>query len=605
MTNKKIIFDEKSLKHLTEKIVNAIPNELSKLDNDNSFVSEDYVREKVERTSESKRMKSAKEGKDAIISDSGISNVKTWSSSKIDSFILENNKEIDWQDVPKSFNPTVEHTIDGVMKEVEIFGNTWQDRDSRNIFDGSVSILWIDVDGTVKEGSTNYSVITNIDVGKKYVINKTFGVSWYCFLDNTNRIVGKAENSTKTVEAPPNSKKLLWYIAPRGIHREDLSGVQIEEGSESTEYEPYHKGDLSDIRHVGEYDEESGKYKVEIVSGTTKLNREIEKSDILASFVDTTPYDWKLIYVKKELCEKIISILNNEVKSLGEVENIYDYYYIDGNKAWVCVGRAKDSITLDMALENLNSKIKSSKQTLLLPYPLSKIGNVQDRLYWDGEKYVVEKNIYKIILNGEEDWKAHGFGAVWNYQDKIPEINHIQSSNNLHIYMNNRISQQKLGTTGVSHLSISKDSLPNGTPLREIFVYIEGYTNNSQGVDMTKQWLSQNNIDMYYQLRTPQLIETDTTEQIFIPTYKNKTYFFIKGGLDGEIKGKVPVDKEAAISNLVFANQNLKNDFRYQQLEDNKQDEKLSHINSNLSTAFSLIQKASILPEVEETEDNE
>ena len=65
-------------------------------------------------------------------------------------------------------------------------------------------------------------------------------------------------------------------------------------------------------------------------------------------------------------------------------------------------------------------------------------------------------------------------------------------------------------------------------------------------------------IDETLVLETSQLIETNITEKIMIPSYKDVTHLFVTGGIDGGVQAKFPLDGGKAIQDLSTKNIALK-----------------------------------------------
>lgn len=63
-----------------------------------------------------------------------------------------------------------------------------------------------------------------------------------------------------------------------------------------------------------------------------------------------------------------------------------------------------------------------------------------------------------------------------------------------------------------------------------------------------------NGIDVYYVKNTPQLIETNITKEILLPSYKDKTHCVVTGEIEGSIKAKAPLDGGKAIQSLSAKN---------------------------------------------------
>ena len=553
MENKKLILDKENIKYMLEKTLN-------------------FSSKKKQRSENS-----------SCINDNTISKEKTWSSEKISDFTLK-NIDTTWTEI-KDTNPSVNFTKEGHMKEVEIFGNTWQDTEGNNLINLSDAKQGIfnNSTGDYEEASEIENVIDKFivveDVENFYFhVNKqteqgkgTYCLVLYCY-DTNKKYLG--ENSRVLISS---EKATITNFTKIEFSNKDTKYIKIRFPYRNLpifkENELYigKMADLSDIRHVGEL-QEDGRYKIEVESSDVGLGRELVVSDVLGTHHSAT---WQTFQMDFSIIDKIKNILGDEVRH-GMAKKQYDYYLVDDNtKGWIAIVKNGESFpTKKDIITELNKKIKSSKQTLLLPCQLMKVGDVQDRLYWNGEKYVIEKNTNKVVLNGEENWLAHGFGAVWLYEGNIPNIKHPEYGDDLSCWMNNKFPNKRVGT--------SLDEAPfvgiSTNKYREIFIVVEGYTQNSESVALTKEYLKENPMDFYYQLETPQLIETDITEQIFIPTYKDKTHFFVKGGLDGEIKGKVPVDAGKAIRTLSNENREL-SALNEKAIETNKTQDYLINVN--------------------------
>ena len=67
-------------------------------------------------------------GGNANIDDTTISKISTWSSGKIEDFV-HTNDDVVWSTV-QGENLSIEYTKEGYLREVEIWGNTWQDENN-------------------------------------------------------------------------------------------------------------------------------------------------------------------------------------------------------------------------------------------------------------------------------------------------------------------------------------------------------------------------------------------------------------------------------------------------------------------------------------------
>ena len=137
---------------------------------------------------------------------------------------------------------------------------------------------------------------------------------------------------------------------------------------------------------------------------------------------------------------------------------------------------------------------------------LCKLGNYQDYLYKNNGKWYKHNAINKLVLNGSENWSAHGSIASWFFWDGITNG-----------FTNNTISGYALSNYFTQKPYTNVTSLKNGE-----FAYgqVAGETRKRfviKDTDYTtvadfKSWLSTHNTIVYYVLATPTDTEiTDTT----------------------------------------------------------------------------------------------
>lgn len=117
---------------------------------------------------------------------------------------------------------------------------------------------------------------------------------------------------------------------------------------------------------------------------------------------------------------------------------------------------------------------------------LCKIGEYQDRIYKENDKWYIEKNIGKVILNGTRAWtssSAYTGYARFNC-DALPET--VTDNNGLNTHFIERVSQPH---GGYDYLYISANS-------KKIYIQIQNSIASSVS-DFTT-WLSNNNVTVYY-----------------------------------------------------------------------------------------------------------
>ena len=605
MEENKLSFNQDTVKHLAKKVVDTIPSGVSDVKNDSDFITKSYTDRKI------KNMKIPNGVDKSIIDDKGLSGSRTWSSKKIEDRALE-FQDLMWQEV-EGVNPTVENSKIGYMKEVEIFGNTWQDKDSKNLFDGEFELGQYESSGLEIQNDNmvrNKNKFIPIKPNTQYTLSATKGGESlrYMTFEYDEKKKGIQILATKTFRTHANARYLNFEIT--SLIEGDIK-IQLEEGLEATSYEPYHKADLSDIRHVGEYDEESGKYKVEVGSCGRNLwdpnvmfNIEGYSSGIYRSKqIKLKPNTNYIISAneKEILPSSIIVALRVDKEETGSVSglgypilnnNISEKtqfttpknglqgfaFNVDIDRKYENTQNGLDTIKkyFDIQLEEGLSPTqyepyKSNKQTLLLPCQLSKVGDVQDRLYWNGKKYVIEKNVGRVDISKSNAYLSRTLDnhvRIWVPDNKIPHIKQYGKC-----LVCNQFRQEKL--IGV----VNKEGIDytNGFDIQ-----IEKSKLEEHNINGFYKWLEINPTYVLAPLKTSQLIETDITEEIFPSTFKDKTHFFVNGGkMIPKIKCKVPVSAGGVITTLTQETAVLRQEIEQTKEKNKTQDKTI--INNMLS----------------------
>ncbi|MDU2266941.1 MAG: CD1375 family protein, partial [Clostridium sp.] len=236
-----------------------------------------------------------------------------------------------------------------------------------------------------------------------------------------------------------------------------------------------------------------------------------------------------------------------DIRHLGEL-------YVDESGQPIVDGEGREQYKIEIESRNfyneeelLTITPKTHKTTILLPCQLCKVGNVSDRLYWDSEKkkYVVEKNIVKY--------------EILDTDSKTFYKSSLKTHSPLHI---NPSDTSGWNTTAGDFIIVSNYSKSIKSaysveynniycaPNKQIIVIVE----NSSYNDDFEGWVNRNKPFIFRETNTPQLVETNITEQILLQCYKDKTHLFVTGNLDGTIKAKAPLDGGQAIQTLSARN---------------------------------------------------
>jgi hypothetical protein len=139
------------------------------------------------------------------------------------------------------------------------------------------------------------------------------------------------------------------------------------------------------------------------------------------------------------------------------------------------------------------------------PIELCKIGNYQDYIYKDSDKWYLHKEIGKVVLNGSESWFKSGVTTIDRFFiDLYSGTNYgkYNSLSNYFVWENN-------ATTNVGTFYFAYNS---STDTSRMFINYSTY--NTTTLNNFKTWLSTHNTEIYYILLTP--TNTEITYQPLI-----------------------------------------------------------------------------------------
>lgn len=167
---------------------------------------------------------------------------------------------------------------------------------------------------------------------------------------------------------------------------------------------------------------------------------------------------------------------------------------------------------------------QSNKTTILLPCQLQKVGDVYDRMYWDSEKgkYVVEKNIEETILDGNirDTTTSNGHNLYKMILDKL------------------RANDETIIIQGLK--SVTRDAIENYSVYTFTSWSWFWFKLDDSEIDKTRASNFIEGRKCIFTTSIPQLIETNITEKIKLPCYKEKTHIFVNSTIDATMKVLVP-----------------------------------------------------------------
>ena len=185
--------------------------------------------------------------------------------------------------------------------------------------------------------------------------------------------------------------------------------------------------------------------------------------------------------------------------TINEDTELYMQLYTNGS------GFVFDDFKIYLMLE------KGSQSTSYSPYKtpieLCKIGDYKDRIYKDNNKWYIEKQIGKVVLNGSENWNNDGGTQGTDYRHNIYYASRMAIPSALgtsNTYLSNYFTQRNVGSDSGY---LGSFYMSNGW-----LVFVD--KNKVYDLDQWKTWLSTHNTTVYYVLATPTTTEITDSELI-------------------------------------------------------------------------------------------
>lgn len=321
-------------------------------------------------------------------------------------------------------------------------------------------------------------------------------------------------NKTNTITTADNTKYLIVYCYSSTYnltYNDILNSIQIEEGSVSHDYVPYgnwlkvyNKGkNFINELEIGGINTDNGS---DTSNATRKRTKYIKISPntkySLSSNINT--WRWGILY----------DINKNFISSIQWSTNT-EYTFTTPNNAYYF--REYLGAVGDIEIKDINEQLELGDPTPYEPYKedsylidlrdneLCKIGNIQDEL--DITTGVLTKRIGKVVLDGSENWKKSSTTSLDRYY--IDLFDGILPDYRSEIAKSSHFKYQYGGGIG----NFLLDKYQQTTRL-----FMDYATYNSTTLANFKTWLSNNPVEVYYILETPEIIQLDSTNIVINDT---------------------------------------------------------------------------------------
>ena len=167
--------------------------------------------------------------------------------------------------------------------------------------------------------------------------------------------------------------------------------------------------------------------------------------------------------------------------------------------------------------------------------------NIKDYLVTDKKKYWLVKNVGKVVLDGSEDIYRVETKTTGIYRFKVVtrlrNIIKIDNASTISVLLSNRFYGVSRDNTWSLKQGIAYGNSSNN--YGDFVIYSD--VTKEMTAEEIKQWLSENNVEIYYQLAEPQIIELGKLPEP-IKTFEGTNNIQVLANLDTEIEVKYALD---------------------------------------------------------------
>ena len=430
------------------------------------------------------------------------------------------------------------------------------------------------------EQNTNYTVSGKLisstgNVANDIAVVRAMGYSssWSAI---TNYHIASVGDFNFTFNSGNNND---WFISLNsngttgaGISYEAIyDNIQVEKGTTKTTYEPYTNGASPNPDYPQDISVVSGDNEIKVEGknlwslgnmsftgwaiGSNDIKNLLNSLEIgtytitLKAKVKTitnpqTTYRWGIyssgtgfaLDVRNNLTQtlQVGDIITNQVtfpinnNNKGKFVNAYTYTI--SSTSGVVAGTVE---LFETQLEKNNQateyqEYKEATYQITLPEgtELCKIGDYQDRIYKDSDKWYIEKQIGKVVLNGSETWVLNesGTGYVRFTTTESDLISTSVSDVAKYFVISDRFVSSTSNQT--VNANADKNRVCAVTNKRLLFKTLDTALSTTQ---LWKTWLSSNNVEVRYVLNTPTATEiTDETLKAQLEALANATSYDTK-----------------------------------------------------------------------------
>ncbi len=476
---------------------------------------------------------------------------------------LKSNQALEYSGSSITANDTLEGRTEGMRIGGRTLQNLWKPID---IYWQTASKWFLSPETSIKFSITG-EIIT-----VKNITDKTINFQFSKLDDNYDSQIVISSGETKIINVT-STQKFRGIIGLESVGwgntEEDKdklrNGLIVCIGEHSYLPNTYFEG----LKSFGEAEQEGDKYKIKLLSKNKNFfNKETDLSNWWGSHGELH---------KGDSSGKKYSILTKAFSGLKYIINVntpYSFYtFLDDNFNVLGYGEGKNTQVapvgtrkllwyldpggIDKGLYNkiqvepgtISTEYQSyqeDKKDILIKEPLRSIGDIQDVMYEDNGQVKVNRVIGQHIFTGDET------------------INQVENNSKAIIVIVDGI--KGIGSKYISNQNIGYDVRWNINEWENDYPIAFNFVNSSKGnitllfsktkipsitdINSVKQYLRENNIELYYQLATPTVEIVENCVDIDLDTYQEKTYFNILNSLPGTLDFKVPSNIGSVVQNM-------------------------------------------------------
>ncbi|MDG6892685.1 BppU family phage baseplate upper protein [Clostridium perfringens] len=330
-------------------------------------------------------------------------------------------------------------------------------------------------------------------------------------------------------------------------------------GEAEQEGDKYKIGVLSHGKNLVDYSmfRASNETKIEINSNHIILEGNRAFANISIKLSDLKLIEGKTYYVKLDI--EHISGSNEayyEIWINDKTTGKKDFIYKKGDKVSLIVFANRDNFPSKNVVKNVivseknednYEHYKCDKKNILISAPLRSVYDIQDIMHEDNGQVKINRVIGHHTFTGDETITQ----VENNSKAIIVIINNIRGADFKHF-----ISNKNIGYDVRWNVSEWENDYPiafnfvNSSKGYVTLLFSKTKIPSITDINSVKQYLRENNLELYYKLATPTVEVVENCVDIDLDTFQEKTYFSIENSLPGTLDFKVPSNIGSVVQNM-------------------------------------------------------